>query len=127
MNVSSSKLLLCGLLFLLTLLSGVLLSHSGKPYPTLIFNVHKLIAVGTVVVIGINVYRLYPTMSLPAFLGLAIIALTGVLFLALIVTGGLLSLNISLAGSSLKVHQVVPLLALAASALSLYLLAGAHS
>ena len=38
-----------GLLFLFTIGTGIWLSNSGKPYNTLIFNIHKLIALGTVI------------------------------------------------------------------------------
>ena len=58
---------------------------------------------------------------------LVLIAASGLLFLALLITGGLLSLNISLSGIALKVHQVVPLLALVASAITISLLIRANS
>lgn len=120
------------LLFVLTLVSGILLSLSGKPYPTMIFNIHKLIAVGTVFIIVRNIYRLQQAAPLRAFVGPGTLIITGVLFLTLIISGGLLSLQdgglLNLEGSMLgaihSVHQVAPILTLIAAGLTLTLLPG---
>jgi hypothetical protein len=42
------------ILFLLTLVFGFWLSHAGKPYNGMLFNVHKLIALACVVFLGIQ-------------------------------------------------------------------------
>ncbi len=119
---TTTRLIVSGALFLLTLLSGVWLSHSGKPYSTLIFTIHKLIALGTVIFIGISAFNLYKALGAQAFVELSVIVVTGLLFLALFVTGALLSIFDAPPGIVLKVHQVVPLLSLATSFLALYLL-----
>ena len=51
------KVLTPGVLFILTLAFGVWLSRSGKPYNTLIFNIHKLIALAAVVVTAIQTFN----------------------------------------------------------------------
>ena len=127
MNTLTTKLIAAGLLFTFTLLSGLWLSHSGKPYNSVIFTIHKLIALATIIMIGISVFNLYKALDLQTFVVLVLIAASGLLFLALLITGGLLSLNISLSGIALKVHQVVPLLALVASAITISLLIRANS
>lgn len=43
MGTTQSGVVGTGLLFLFIFLSGFWLSHSGKPYNTLIFTIHKLI------------------------------------------------------------------------------------
>lgn len=111
MNAFFSEIGGSALLFVLTLVSGILLSLSGKPYPTLIFNIHKLIAVGTVFIIVRNIYRLQQAAPLRAFVGPGTLIITGVLFLTLIISGGLLSLQdgglLNLEGSMLGViHSV---------------------
>ncbi len=53
-----SKFLAPGVLLLLTLAFGLWLSLSGKPYNAILFNIHKLAALATVVVLGIQLYRL---------------------------------------------------------------------
>jgi len=56
MNTLSS-LLAPGLLLLLTLIFGWWLSRLGKPYHGLLFNVHKLVALGMVIVAGMRFSR----------------------------------------------------------------------
>ena len=122
MSVPVTGLMACGLLFLLTLGSGVWLSHSGKPLNTVIFTIHKLIALATVITIAVSVYNLYHLADMRASLVSAIIAASGLLFLALFVTGALLSLEKPASAAILRVHQVAPLLALASSSAAIYLL-----
>jgi len=131
MSIFTSKNLICGLLFLLTLISGLWLSRSGKPFNGMIFTMHKLIALGTVIVIGMNLYHLYRAVEARTLVVLSVIVASGLLFLALFVSGALLSLIdgalLSLERPApeaiLKVHQIAPLLALASSTVTLYLLA----
>ena len=106
---------------ILTLLTGLWVSRLGKPYNTWVFYLHKLIAVAMIVVIGISVFNLYKTLEPQSILVLAVIAASGLLLISLVVTGGLLSLDIS-PQISLRIHQVFPFLALAASAVTLYML-----
>jgi hypothetical protein len=125
MNALSTKIVVAGALSALTLLSGVWLSHLGKPYNTVVFNIHKLIAVATIIVIAITVVGLFKVIDARTFVEMFAAAFAGVLFLALVATGGMLSINPSLSAAVLRVHQIAPLLALASSAVSIFLLAGA--
>jgi hypothetical protein len=127
METITTKLVAAGLLFLFTILSGVWLSNSGKPLNSVIFTIHKLIALATVILIVMSVYNLYKALALRTFVELAVITATGLLFLALIITGALLSRNVPLPGAILRVHQVAPLLALVSSAITVYLLASGKS
>ena len=130
MSILTSKTVICGFLILLTLTSGVWLSHSGKPYNSMIFTVHKLIALATVIIIGVNVYHLFRTIDGNTLIALSVIAVSGLLFLALFISGallslipaGLLSLEKPMSEVILKVHQVAPLLALVSSTVTMYLL-----
>ncbi len=131
MTILTSKTAICGLLLILTLISGVWLSHSGKPFNGMIFTIHKLIALATVIIIGVNVYHLYQAMDANTLVALSVIAVSGLLFLALFISGallslipaGLLSLEKPAAEAILKIHQVAPLLALVSSMGTIYLLA----
>jgi hypothetical protein len=127
MDTITTKLISAGLLLLFTILSGIWLSNSGKPFNSLIFSIHKLVAVGTVVFISITVYNLYKTLAPRTFVELSVITLSGLLFLALIVTGSLLSIKISLPAVILKIHQVAPLLATISSAITVYLMVSNRS
>jgi hypothetical protein len=127
MSILTSKTAICGLLFVLTLVSGVWLSHSGKPYNGAIFTIHKLIALATVIIIGVNVYHLYRAVDARTLVALSVIVVSGLLFLALFISGALLSLEISVPEAILKIHQVAPLLALVSSTVTIYLLAASKS
>ncbi len=124
MEIISTKLIVAGILFLFTLISGVIVSHSGRPLNVGLVTVHKLIAVGTVVLIGIAINQLYKTGDGKAFLEMCAIAISIILFLTLIATGALLTREeMQLPAVVLKAHQAAPLLALISSMITVYLLA----
>jgi hypothetical protein len=127
MSTTVSRLVVAGALSLLTLISGVWLSHSGKPLNVVIITIHKLVALATVIVIATNVYPLYRAVESRTFLELVLIVVTGLLFLALFVSGALLTRGSPLPEAVLRVHQVAPLLALGFSVATLYLLASSKS
>jgi hypothetical protein len=110
-----------GILFLLIFLSGFRLSVSGKPYSGVLFNVHKLIALGTVLLIGYLVYQTQQTAPLQT-LQIAATAVTVLFFVITIIGGGLASLDQGIPPIFLRVHQITPYLTLFSSAVTLYLL-----
>jgi hypothetical protein len=126
MNVSASRIAVIGALFLLTLAFGVWLSHTGKPYSSLLFNIHKLIALGAVIVTGITVYQARATVTIGSFTFVASVA-TGLLFVTLFVSGALLSIGKPDSAAILIVHRVAPWLAVITAALTLYSLAGSQA
>ena len=119
MNASVSRIALIGLLFLLTLAFGVWLSHAGKPYSSLLFNIHKLIALGAVIVTGVTVYQGRANVTIGSFTFTAVVA-TGLLFVALFVSGALLSIGQPDSAAILIVHRVAPWLVIVTAALTLY-------
>lgn len=121
MEVITTKLIVAGILFLFTLISGGILSHSGRPLSVGLVTIHKLIAVGTIVFIGMAVNQLYKTTDGKLLIELIVMVISGMLFLALIATGALLTREIQLPDEVLKVHQIAPHLALACSAIAIYL------
>ena len=128
MEAISTKLIAAGILFLLTLISGVIVSHSGRPLSVGLVTVHKLIAVVGIVLIGMAVNQLYKTADGKLLIELSVIVLSGIFFLALIATGALLTREeMQLPELVLKIHQVAPLLALASSTVSIYLLVRGNS
>ena len=123
MDAITTKLIAAGILFLLTLISGMIVSHSGRPLSVGLVTIHKLIAVGTVVLIGLAANQLYKSLDGKLFVELFILAIGGISFLALIATGALLTREeMQLPEIVFKVHQVAPLLALVCSASGLFLL-----
>jgi len=128
MEAISTKLISAGILFLLTIISGMIVSHSGRPLSVGLVTVHKLIAVGGIILAGMAVNQLYKTVDGKLFIELSLIVLSGVLFLALIATGALLTREeMQLPEFVLKIHQVAPLLALVSSTVSIYLLVRGNS
>ncbi|MCB9421783.1 MAG: hypothetical protein H6667_18425 [Ardenticatenaceae bacterium] len=125
-TVISSKIVYAGIGFLLTLISGVALSKAGRPLNSAIFTVHKLVAVGTIILIGVNIRNLYQSVNIQALYPV-LITVTGLLFLVLVVSGALLSFDKLVIPATLRIHQIGLLLALAFSTLSIYLLVSSKS
>jgi hypothetical protein len=123
-SVQANRMVVIGVLFVLTLLSGLWVSNAGKPYNTWIFGFHKIFAMAAVIILGMRVVSLYKTLDIQSMILIAAIIAAALLLLALIVSGSLLSLDITLSGLSLKIHQIAPLVAVAASAITIYLLIG---
>ena len=121
MNPMTSKLIVTGLLLLFTLLSGVWLSHSGRPYNTVIFTLHKLIALGAVIFTVVTVQQLRTGMDTRT-LALGASVVTGLLFLSLFASGALLSIGKPDHIAILAIHRVAPLLAVIATAATVVLL-----
>lgn len=126
MNTMTSKPIVTGLLLLFTLLSGVWLSNSGRPYNTVIFTIHKLIALGAVIFTVVTVRQLCTGVDIRT-LALGAIVATGLLFLALFVTGALLSIGKPDHVAILTVHRAAPLLAVIATAATMVLLVSSKS
>ena len=128
MDTITSKLIVTGILFLFTLISGVIVSHSGKPLNIWLVTVHKLIAVGTVVLIGMAVNQLYKSADGKVFIEIGLMVISALLLLALIVTGALLTREeMRLPDLVLNIHKAAPLLVLVSSALTVYLLSREQS
>jgi hypothetical protein len=125
-NIISSKVLYIGLGFGLTLISGIVLSFLGRPLNTLVFTVHKLSAVGTIVLLVLTLRTFSKSGS---FQGpyQALIGAAGLILLGLFISGALLSFDRPVPQSPLRIHQILPLLALVASTMGIYFLAANRS
>jgi hypothetical protein len=91
-----------------------------------LFNIHKLIALGAVIATAVTIYHLRSGVEIKAFV-LGAIVVTGSLFLFLFVSGALLSIGKPDHVAILMIHRVAPLLAVIATALTLYLLVSSKS
>lgn len=117
-----TKLISAGVLGIITLITGVLLSNAGRPLNAVLFNLHKIISVATVVLIIVFVIQLYKAGETKTMLEIGMIILTILFFVALVATGGMLSFEREWPAIVLKIHQVLPLVSLAFSAISSYML-----
>jgi hypothetical protein len=104
----------------------VWLSSAGKPYPTGIFTIHKLIALGAVISTVVTINHLRTGVDVKAVVVGAIVV-TGLLFLALFVSGAVLSIGKPNHVAILTIHRVAPLLVVISTAMTMYLLVGGKS
>jgi hypothetical protein len=105
----NSKFLIAGLFFVFIILSGLWLSHTGKPINVFIMTIHKLISLAAVVFLVITIYRIHQVAPLsPA--EIAASAVTLLFFIVMIATGGLLSTAKTMPAVILKIHQIMPYL-----------------
>jgi hypothetical protein len=116
-----SKFLTPAILLLLTLAFGVWLSLSGKPYNGILFNIHKLIALTTVVVTVILLYRLLKGTPLPV-LPIVLIFAAGLCVLALFFTGAMMSAGKLDYPAMLAIHRIAIILMVIVIAGSAYFL-----
>jgi hypothetical protein len=120
MDTMQSKVIGAGLFYLFIFLSGFWLSHLGKPYPTIVFSIHKLIGVATAIFLVITVYRIHQAAPLsPVEITAGVV--TVLFFAGTIVAGGLLSIDKSMPAAVLTMHQIAPFLTMLSTAATLYL------
>jgi hypothetical protein len=110
-----------GSFFLFIFLSGLWLSHSGKPLNGIILTIHKLISLAAVVFLVMTIYQINQAATLSA-IGLAAGVVTGLFFLGTIMAGGLLSIGKPMPAAILTMHQITPFLTVFSTAATLYLL-----
>ncbi len=116
-----SKFTLPGILFVLTVAFGFWLSHIGKPYNGLWFNIHKLIALGAVILVVLRFSSISrPADSFAFIVGLLVIAALCVI--ALFASGALMSAGKLDYALLLTIHRVAPVLLALCCALALYFL-----
>ncbi len=117
----TSKFITPGLVYLLTLVIGLWLSHLGKPYNGILFNAHKLIALGTVIVTGLQAYKAIHTIDIEA-LFVVLVVITGILYFVLFATGAFMSLGKPVYKTLLIIHRVSSIATTTAIVVMIYLL-----
>ncbi len=105
----------------LTLAFGFWLSKVGKPYNGILFNVHKLVALGTVVVAAIQIYNMLKEMQAPSLLTILLVLLA-LCVVALFASGAFLSIGNLNYQTMLTIHKVAIALMLFSSLGGVYLL-----
>ncbi len=118
-----SKFALPGVVLLLTLASGFWLSNASKPLNSIIFNIHKLIALGAVILITIQIVSIAKNTGLTGLL-LWVIVVAVVCILALFATGAMMSIGKTNYELMLAIHRAALFLVVAAFASLLYVLNG---
>ncbi len=100
-----------GILFLLILAFGFSLRRKGRPYPGLLFNVHKLLALGAVILTAVQLNTLLKPIALtPSLFILLLLAALSVI--ALFFSGAMMSAG-QLSHSKMQwLHTLAPILLL---------------
>ncbi len=91
----SNSTLITGIsiLFIITVIAGIVLTLLGRPLNAVLFNVHKLIGIGMVVLSVIAFVRLFKLETLPEGPVKLLVVIAAISLIALIATGGLLSFD----------------------------------
>jgi len=123
MNTVFSRFAGAGLFFVAIFVSGFWLSHSGRPYSALFFNVHKLIALAGIVFLGWTIYQVRGTVVFDT-LAIVTLVVTAVCAVATLISGGLQNIEPPLAilGTLHAIHRIFPYLTVLSSAGTLALL-----
>jgi hypothetical protein len=104
-------------LFILTLLFGFWLSHTGKPYNGILFNFHKLLALGSVVLACIQSYKNLYDLN---WLLITLLAVLALCIIALFVSGALMSAGKMDYALMLTIHRIASALLVLCCLLVLY-------
>lgn len=116
-----SQFITPGVVFLLTLIFGFWLGEKGKPYNGILFNIHKLIGLGTVIITTMQIYGVLKNTEISSLLIVSII-IAGICVVTLFASGAFLSIG-NLNYKFMKaIHNVALVLAVIAMALTVYFL-----
>lgn len=113
--------LLPGTLFLLTLVFGFFVSRSGKPYNGILFTLHKLIALGTVVFTVLRLFKVRSSMDSTTLM-IALLVMAAICVVALFASGALMSMGRLDYTRMRTIHRIAPVVLLGAVAWVVYLL-----
>lgn len=112
-----------GIIYLLTLASGVWLSYTGRPLNSMIFTIHKLIALGAVILTWRQVYPLLKSGKAESLVIVSLV-IVGLCIVALVATGALMSLDKPAYDIFQRIHQVALVLMTIGMVWMVYLFAG---
>jgi hypothetical protein len=111
--------------FLLTLVFGLWLSRRGRPYNGPLFNVHKLIALATVILAVLAVYQMLKVVD-AAMVIFVLLAVAAFSVAALFVSGAFMSANQGQYRVMKLIHNISPFILVIAAGCSVYLLRSAY-
>ena len=115
------KIICAGLLFIITISTGIWLNSSGRPLNALIFNIHKLTAVAAVIFTAVLIRGLLKNAEIRTFI-LALIIISILLVLVLFVSGALMSTGKPVSGILVAVHGAATVFTVIAASAAVVLL-----
>jgi hypothetical protein len=123
MSTDQTRAIILGAGYIIMLLSGILLRRGGKPYGTLVFTIHKIIGVGSAVLLYLLIKQIFQSSPLTSLETTAVVVMV-LFFAATVITGSLLSLPLSNPMPDIvsRLNKLFPYLTVLSSAAALYLL-----
>ncbi len=116
-----TQFIIPGIAFLLTLVFGFWLSNAGKPYNGILFNIHKLIALGAAILTAVQLFTALKNIDIQV-VPILLIVVAVVSVIALFATGALMSMDKMSYQVMLTIHRVAPILAAVATVAAFCLL-----
>jgi len=110
-----------GITLLLTLGFGFWVSDTGKPYNGLLFNIHKLIALGTVIIAAIQLSKMLKGADSLGLI-IALLALASICVIALFATGALMSMEKLDYMLTLTIHRIASAVMVVVTVLVVFLI-----
>ena len=121
-----SKFVLPGIAFVLTLAFGFWVSHLGRPYNGLLFNVHKLIALGAVIATIVQLTKVLKNANALVLI-IVLLVVTALCVIALFASGAFMSIGNVDYGLMLTVHRIAPVVLVIAMVIISIMLKGGVS
>ena len=94
--------------FVLTVILGFWLSRLGKPYHQIVFNIHKLIALAAVVMVGLQFSNWFKSGEVQPE-GILMVVLLAIMTIILFASGALMSLDKGNYKLLQWTHRIVPI------------------
>ena len=114
-------MILPGYLFLIILGFGLWVSKVGKPYNNVLFNLHKLIALGAVILTALRIFKLDPFITFPN-LAILLIALAVLCVIGMFASGAVMSIKDEVPTAALLVHRILPAIIFIFISISIYII-----
>ena len=108
-------------LLLLIIIFGVWLYRAGKPYNGILFNIHKLVALGAVILTGARLYQLDLFSTFPISV-LILIGLASLSVISLFATGAVMSIQSEIKPVFQYIHGISMLFVVGSFLAGLFLL-----
>jgi len=108
-------------LFLIIIGFGLWVRKVEKPYNGLLFNIHKGIALGAVVLTAIRIFKLDPFVTFPN-MEILLIALAVLGVIGMFTTGVIMSIKDEVPNAALLVHRILPTVVFISVSISIYLI-----
>jgi hypothetical protein len=110
-----------GILLIVIVGLGIWVNRTGKPYNGILFNIHKLLALGAVILTAVRIFRLDPLATFPSNV-LFLIGLAVLMVITLFATGAVMSIQVEVKSIFQWIHGISPVVITASIVIALILI-----